>query len=126
MYSNGDIVKARVNPFLNHYAVYFKDAESEKLIHNTPLRNVVIDDWETFFVKRKLLSVSPSKISGISGQDLAVKYDRIKDRKYNIFTFDCEDMVENLTGNRLFLNQNVKYFLLITLMGILIYKFRQK
>lgn len=110
MLENGDIVKAKVNSFINHFAIYYIDTVGESwLIHNTPFHGVKIDKIDDFFEDRVFISVFKSEISGISSQSMMEKYERLKEKNYNLLVYDCEDFVEEFTGTRIKFQQRKKY-----------------
>jgi len=119
-YNNGDVVKAKANILLNHYAIFFKDIDGEaKLIHNTPLKSVVIDKWDDFFKEREFISIQKSLISGIELNKLMDKYNLLKVKKYNLFNYDCEDFISEITGNEIKIKQITK-FINLSVIGTLL------
>jgi hypothetical protein len=130
-WNNGDIVRVKSNRLVEHYAVFFIDEKGEKkFVHNTPTRGVCIDNHETFWIDREFISLHYSLISGISLADLLIRIKSIGEKKYNLFSYDCEDFVSELTGNRLKRKQILKYLTLATgiiflTTGIIIYKVKK-
>lgn len=102
MLSNGDIIVSTSRyPFIRHYCIFAQDNNGhKKLIGNTYTDGVTIEDYHIYFSKYDFLSSHKSPISGISYDDLMKRYNNLKEKKYHLFNFDCQDFVCEMTGDK--------------------------
>lgn len=111
---NGDIILSKSNPLVWHYAVFYSDSSDNKyLTHNDPHKNIIIEKWNVFFHNRKLIGVLNSKISGIDSDLLITKVNELKEKKFNLFFYNCEDYIFDLTGTKPKVNQLQHYILIL-------------
>ena len=123
---NGDVLKTQRKPFIYHYGVYFLDNGIEKIIHSTDSKDVVIETLNYFLEERKLIQVYKTNISGCTTDFIFERYNKLKDKKYSLLAYDCEDFVSEFTFTKMVLKQKTKYIISTGLILFLTYKIFNK
>lgn len=104
-YKNGDVLKTTTKLFVYHYAVYFNENGVDKVVHNSRSKSVNIQTWDEFFIDRELIDVFETNISGCSVDYIYQKYNELKDKKFDLTDFNCEDFVIQFTDTKLKVRQ---------------------
>lgn len=100
---NGDIIESKSSYlFVNHFGVFIEIDGNPHVIHIVP-KGAKIESWDSFFSKRAFVQTVKTKSSGIS-TDLLLKRYLSKRNDYSLFSYDCEDFAEKMTGD----NSNIK------------------
>jgi len=124
---NGDVFKAQRKPLIYHYGVYFKDSDGiEKIIHSTDSKNIVIETLDYFLSDRKVISIFKTNISGCSLEYIYEQYELLKNKKYDLLSYDCEDFVSEFTKTKIIFKQKKKYVLSGVILLILSYSILNK
>jgi len=103
--ANGDVLKTQSKLFVYHYAIYFNENGIDKVVHNSSSKSVIIQTWDDFFEDRKLIDIFETNISGCSVDFIYEKYNELKDKKFDLTGFNCEDFVIQFTDTKLKVKQ---------------------
>ena len=126
----GAIIEVTVNskPYIKHYGIIVYDENNEvKVLHNTPDFGKPTETTYADFMKSRS---NPKFFSNIlntkTNEEIYNRFNNLKDRKFNLLTFNCEHFIDLMTGNKLFSEQKFQFIIivivLIILISILIYK----
>ena len=122
---NGDVIKftARNIPLIFHYGIAVFIDDELYILHNGT-KGVRKEKYDEFIKGRTPSKVMTTAISGMNTDEILKKFDTLKDKKYNIFNNDCQDFIEELTGDDFgFKTKQNRFFFTILGVGLIIASF---
>lgn len=97
--NTGEVIKAKVLgglPFRFHYGIILVENGSVFILHNPYMMQPVKTAWDEFFMTR-VLTQNFGKLGSSDPAIILDKFNQVKDKKYNLLTFNCEDFINYMT-----------------------------
>lgn len=95
---NGEVLKCGIDDeaILFHYAIVIKDGKKTLIAHNPFVDDkIALDTVDVFFDNRYIIT-NHGVLTEKSSKQLLDKFEEIKDKKYNLLTYNCEDFVNEM------------------------------
>lgn len=97
--NTGEVIKAKVIgglPFRFHYGIILMENDSVFVLHNPYMMQPVKTSWDDFF-KTRILTQNFGQLGSSDPAILLEKFNAVKDKKYNLLIFNCEDFINYMT-----------------------------
>jgi hypothetical protein len=126
MTKQGQLITVGVNgiPFLKHHGVMnYEQGTGWIVYHNTPRIGVTTSSYSNFMSSRNSPKLKDTKLIELTPNQVKLKYEllRQENSKFNLFTNNCEQFVDKLTGEKVISEQLIFYtFILASLIIFLV------
>lgn len=84
------LFKGAMVPFIKHYGMIVFINGKPNIVHNIIGRHPTITPYEEVFTNRRVERVLRT---GMTDDQILSKYEKIKDKKYNLMSFNCENLM---------------------------------
>lgn len=97
--NTGEVIKAKVLgglPFRFHYGIVLIENNETFVLHNPYMMHPLKTPYNEFFQSR-VLQTNFGQLGSSDPSVLMEKFNHVKDKKYNLLTFNCEDFINYMT-----------------------------
>jgi hypothetical protein len=123
---NGEVLKCGIDdePLLFHYAIVIGNGDDLLIAHNPFVKDVIsLDTVDNFFDNRYII-INHGVLTNKTKEQLLAKFNEIKDKKYSLLSYNCEDFVNEMIDKpNFFYRGKYLFFGSLILLGYLTYKY---
>lgn len=121
VFKTGEVIRARVkNSIIVHYGIIVVENGVVYVLHN-PMKGPISKDTLDIFFKNRVLQKHYVKQTNLDNTQLLGKFNAVKNKEFNIATFNCEDFVNYMIGRNEF--GYAKIFLFTSIFFFALYLF---
>lgn len=104
-------------PFIKHYGMVTTRNGKKYIVHNIIGRSPTIAPFDEVFSDRNINRIYRT---GMTNSEIMAKYNECKDESYKPFRFNCESLMNRLSGTTIRFPQTYNILAIISILGVII------